>query len=45
MYGYVYKTTNKLNNKIYIGQHNHSTFDKKYYGSGSRIKKLLRNIV
>ena len=41
MYGYVYKTTNKLNKKIYIGQHNHSTFDDNYYGSGSRIRKAI----
>lgn len=34
MYGYVYKGTNLINNKIYIGQHKSNEFDNKYYGSG-----------
>lgn len=34
MIGYIYKTTNTLNDKIYIGQHLHFTFDKYYKGSG-----------
>lgn len=41
MYGYVYKTTNKLNNKIYIGQHKASSFDNSYYGSGTIIQNAL----
>lgn len=42
MYGYVYKTTNLLNNKIYIGQHKGSTFDQYYYGSGSWFSRVLK---
>ena len=34
MYGYIYKTTNTKNNKIYIGQHKSTEFDPKYLGSG-----------
>ncbi len=41
MYGYVYKTTDLRNNKIYIGQHKSNNFDDKYYGSGVRITRLL----
>lgn len=41
MYGYIYKTTNLINNKIYIGQHKSSKFNPKYLGSG----KHLRNAV
>jgi group I intron endonuclease len=37
MYGYIYKTTNLLNNKIYIGQ-KRGCFDSDYLGSG----KILR---
>jgi group I intron endonuclease len=40
MYGYVYKTTNKLNNKIYIGQ-NKGQFYSKYMGSGKYIVRAL----
>lgn len=41
MYGYIYKTTNLINGKIYIGQHRANEFDVSYYGSG----KYLRNAV
>ncbi len=41
MYGYIYITTNKINGKIYIGQHKGTCFDKKYYGSGKLLKKAL----
>ena len=41
MIGYIYKTTNKLNNKIYIGKRMHSTFDNSYYGSGRYFQKAL----
>lgn len=42
MYGYIYKTTNLVNNLIYIGQKHSSTFlGQSYLGSG----KLLRRAV
>ena len=42
MYGYIYKTTNLRNNKIYIGQHKGQTFDPYYYGSGTWFKRALK---
>ena len=41
MYGYIYKTTNLVNNKIYIGQHKGDDFDHNYYGSGINLKKAI----
>lgn len=43
MYGYVYKTTNLTNNKIYIGQHkvNNDEFDTSYFGSGTYLKEAI----
>ena len=40
-YGYIYKTTNLINNKIYIGQHKSKSFDVKYYGSGKYLKSSM----
>ena len=42
MYGYIYKTTNLINNKIYIGQHKKSTFNNKYYWSGKLITLAIK---
>ncbi len=46
MYGYIYLTTNLVNNKKYIGRHKAEKFDKNYLGSGiilnSAIKKYGR---
>ena len=39
-YGYIYKTTNLKNNKIYIGKHK-GKFDPNYFGSGKNIKYFL----
>ena len=40
--GYIYKTTNLVNNKIYIGQKHSTKFDKNYYGSGKILLKALK---
>lgn len=42
MYGYIYKTTNLINGKIYIGQHISNKFTSKYFGSGIKIKSALK---
>lgn len=42
MYGYIYKTTNLINNKIYIGQKKSKIFLKeKYLGSGLYLKRAV----
>lgn len=42
MFGYIYKTTNKINGKIYIGQHIRSSFDNNYFGSGTIIQNAIK---
>lgn len=42
MYGYVYKTTDLTNGKIYVGKHRSSNFDPRYLGSGVAIKDAIR---
>lgn len=42
MFGYIYKTTNLINNKIYIGQHHSSIFDNKYFGSGKLLREAIK---
>lgn len=41
-FGYVYKTTNKINGKIYIGLKQRSTFDTSYLGSGDLIQRSIK---
>lgn len=41
MKGYIYETTNLINNKKYIGKHIHDSFDTNYYGSGVALKRAL----
>lgn len=38
MYGYIYKTTNLVNNKIYVGQKKSTIFLQDYKGSGKKIQ-------
>lgn len=40
-YGYIYKTTDQRNGKIYIGQ-NKGLFNKDYFGSGLIIKRIIK---
>lgn len=44
MFGYIYKTTNLLNNKIYVGQHrvNNDQIDENYYGSGKILDQAIK---
>ena len=41
MYGYIYLTTNLINNKKYVGSHTAEKFTDKYKGSGSILKKAV----
>ena len=41
MYGYVYKTTNLINGKIYIGQHKSASFSEDYKGSGKYLRRAI----
>ena len=42
MYGYIYKTTNLINGKIYIGQKKSNKFlAEKYLGSGKRLREAI----
>lgn len=42
MYGYIYKTTNLINGKIYIGQMHITIFlGNKYLGSGKILKQAI----
>ena len=43
MIGYIYKTINLINNKIYIGKHQASIFEpEKYIGSGRLLQKAIK---
>ena len=43
MYGYIYKTTNIVNNKIYIGQKKSQVFlEENYLGSGVRLNSSIK---
>ena len=42
MYGYIYITTNKINGKIYIGQHKAVQYDSWYLGSGTYLRNAIQ---
>ncbi len=42
MYGYIYKTTNLINKKVYIGKHERSVWDSRYLGSGKALQSAIR---
>jgi group I intron endonuclease len=39
--GYIYKTTNLVNDRCYIGKKNKSEFDSSYYGSGIALQSAI----
>lgn len=42
MVGYIYKTTNLINGKVYVGQKRSSSFVTSYIGSGTAITRAIR---
>jgi group I intron endonuclease len=42
MYGYIYKTTNLINNRSYVGQKKSDWFCPTYYGSGTILETALQ---
>ena len=42
MYGYIYMTTNLINNKKYIGKHKSNKFDENYKGSGVALWRAIK---
>lgn len=40
-FGYIYLSTCLIDNKVYVGKHERSSFDKNYYGGGINQRKWL----
>lgn len=41
MLGYIYRTVNRVNGKIYIGQHHSEVFEESYKGSGTYLWRAI----
>lgn len=41
-YGYIYKVTNKINQKVYIGKKVGNSFDKNYWGTGIKLRNAIK---
>ena len=41
----IYKITNKINNKFYIGMHQTKKLDDGYMGSGKRLKLAIKKYI
>lgn len=41
-FGYIYKITNKINGKIYVGKRVGSSVDETYWGSGTKLKNAFK---
>ena len=44
MYYYLYKITNKINQKVYIGVHTTSNMEDGYMGSGKYLKRAIKSM-
>lgn len=42
MFGYVYRTLNKITGEVYVGKHASESYDPSYFGSGKRIKSDIK---
>lgn len=42
MFGYIYRTLNKITGEVYVGKHATEKYDPNYYGSGKKITSDLK---